>query len=966
MANKAVVGAFALGVGLHQVNEWRKDRNVEMERIEREQLEQDRLDEKLHRERQQKEHQKKKNRHKNQAGLTNGEMFSRSVDLLIEKELNETIRTAGDLATIKARQFEALKLPLLGKDPTSQDFKLAVALAFGYFDSIEDLKSQTSFKHRLGAPLVTLSRYTVQIIIKHIKSKKASRPLDLGQTLEQGVLNTCAFLAARTQKIENREPFVQLYDYMYSRDVAKRMERYGFFLTPLDHFECDMSSCGLYMTFRPTRTKGFVVDNESLALLTNFEGIFQVPIKPMGDSEMLDLDRLDFSKATLSKRLDKRKIHITSPNIESLSCDYGLMQSRVLHETAASRLEYLLSRMNRDQELSLQHIAMYSGYEGTLLQEMEDADKHIIAENKASLGVALHSTLQACVLPVKNQDVPTHQSEIRHFVQSYLRLLQLSYCKTPILGNGPPSHYVPKKSVVMEANEMSVWVSDGTMFHGTRRLREKLERDKIDEARILSKPKPFAAAMVGSFLFILIAWLVYIVVYKMALLCSPHSTLEMVRITSLVTTAPFVLYTMRSLVQLLQYPLRLAQSGNNTNWRKTLEALTEVIVRHGCIQMGFATPFENELETLTKCCNQQHEEWISRIAIEEFERARKRKKIGYSNFLLLTNVLKDTVYKSINENGNQHGEKDRKGPLKRRSRKNRRRLTKSKVEELKKIIKVTGGYGMPQTLSEASSILEPFVCKDEEDSGPPSKLSIFKSVETIAEECLKFDVGDRVSVDLPSEDGTEELPEAFSSDAIAKLSTDLEEFKSLNGSIAGCHSCYCFIHFDGMPEVLQVPIPLSWVSPLDESRTNTLLRKVFGGMIDMDDEAMVHLGENQDEGASTAEIDQNEETDDEDIENESVESKPLVVGRQDRPSTLEDALVQGQWTLVRQRNHYVYKRALVLPNDANEGHGGTVTQTVVLAKTSSDRRSARKAMRTFRRKDEEKEALSATILPKLG
>jgi len=77
-----------------------------------------------------------------------------------------------------------------------------------------------------------------------------------------------------------------------------------------------------------------------------------------------------------------------------------------------------------------------------------------------------------------------------------------------------------------------------------------------------------------------------------------------------------------------------------------------------------------------------------------------------------------------------------------------------------------------------------------------------------------------------------------------------------------------------------------------------------------------------------------------------------------RARTVEEALVQGGWKLVRSKKHIKYRRSVTL-----DTAGGSKKQSVTLAKTSSDWRASLNALSLLRRLNESSEVDEGKAAP---
>jgi len=179
---------------------------------------------------------------------------------------------------------------------------------------------------------------------------------------------------------------------------------------------------------------------------------------------------------------------------------------------------------------------------------------------------------------------------------------------------------------------------------------------------------------------------------------------------------------------------------------------------------------------------------------------------------------------------------------------------------------------------------------------------------------FQFYVGDGVVVDV---DGASINGDEYDSISGHGCST-LVLRRSQTASVVFMTATLCFVHFDGESTRSLVPVPVDRCSLLDEN--------------------------NDDENANSsqkgvAHIISFESTDgDADFE----ENEVAPTHAPQRPRTVEEALVEGSWKLVRKKNHIRYNRYIKLPLDRVK------KETLTFSKTSSDWRAKRNALALIR------------------
>lgn len=341
----------------------------------------------------------------------------------------------------------------------------------------------------------------------------------------------------------------------------------------------------------------------------------------------------------------------------------------------------------------------------------------------------------------------------------------------------------------------------------------------------------------------------------------------------------------RSLLQVVKAPMHVSSKKNTGEladlWN-VAKTCTELIARKKALMFDEPTPFEKELLKLKTSCREQYRKWARRIATKDFYNSLHRKRITYNNFLLLLDGLVDT--KTSESDG--------------------------EYEEL--II--------PGSIEEANEFLTVEIEKEGGgEADATSSLETLLELGSAVENSLKFSVGDRVIVEPPAKDPCDSVSEA---EPMTK-STTLSTRSGLTGSVVESYPGIVLVHIDGSSSS-PVAVPTSYCSLMKKTR-------VEKGR----DRTPLRVTNSHDAKRTEDEPETDEP------ETDEPETKRYKAGddENERAQTVEEALEDGGWTLVRWKKHMCYRRTL---DDGQK-------QNFTMSKTPSDFRAKKKALATIRK-----------------
>lgn len=512
MANRAVLGAAALGIAYYNLNEHLKERRVRLEREENEQLFRDRAEER-ERQRQQKEQQ---------SGGDDGnggvDAFDRSVLRLVRSLLLErVIQRVRDRAAL-AEKMEPLRaagnslsLPLLIDSGSNNnricEVVLGAALALSCPGLVEEAllsgavcgldaagmdKVTLPLSPPPGLALAKLSKNSVRLICRAFRDEKQEAPY--GFALYQDLL---PFVRAclLNERFQSQRPALESVTISSTRAGMKGQRRLArhlmLHLIPARAYKINSSKKVVRiepsilqhkLQYKLNCLKGALPDLVSgeEAFLTNFLGDFSIVGECGSDSSS---GEFTYSFETLEALKKIKRSHISPPpdQYHVLSAQAGLMASKIA-KVASDRLKKLSSNAS-GSGLSLEHINVACGYEGNTLQNLADSDQRMIEAGGHQIADKITDLLLRCVPSPDEQHVAAVggeateelRQEVAAFVVRYVMLLNFAYCEIPRLRGHPPSAFVTGQCVYIEGLSDAFSLL-GSNVHGIHRILENEER----------------------------------------------------------------------------------------------------------------------------------------------------------------------------------------------------------------------------------------------------------------------------------------------------------------------------------------------------------------------------------------------------------------------------------------------------------------------------------------------------------
>ncbi|KAL7552491.1 hypothetical protein ACHAWF_015736 [Thalassiosira exigua] len=910
MANKAVVSVAALGLGAYAVSENFKDWRARRERRAEAQERRDREDAWARR---LEEARKKEGEH---AASTSGKgdfllqrAFAAGVFARVEEILYDLVLGAGDTAKPSRRDdLRRLDLPLMSDDYDQEDLMLAAAFALGD-DKLVERVAKLFRKQKLGIGLV---KFPPSAILHIIETFEGIAVPDINDQC----LNLFVRLGIYNDSFQSGEPYISPIHDKFATDyltLVRFSEEFGFHVTRDSTF--NFSPNWRRRTFRleldhrkrkENLRRG--VERDAQILVGNFMCSFTAPFRTVGGDDgsvVPDLDRVS---------LRGKKHCRVAPNTRAMA---GVLAQRIassMAKVAAKRLRSLVSRRRGGERVSHEHIAVCSGYDGDLLKVLEDSDQAMILGNKDMIRSTLRETLKRTVPQSETGEHGDLRNDIESFIEDYLKLITLSYCEIPRFGGSPPSSFVPEYDVPNEAKDGTIWKTSPMLIHSTRRMLVKGERERISRSRMIVSPRGiYALSFIGSS-WALISWVCWFATKTLLHCILPG--LYSICIPMVIAQA-FTLWTLYSLVAMMKAVLSL--SREESSWHVVI-CCTEYIQRTLSTMLGRPTPFDQELKRLNDKCQSQYRIWKVGIAKRNFYAALKRKRITNREcLLLLTNFANKYVEKGDKEIVT--------GVLP---------VPLTEAEEFLKL-KVEENVPCAEIPLTADESLKNYLeTESDQRANYSSPIEDLHMLSYKVHDCVQLSEGDRVIV---NSDLNSSNCEGTCADDNAGLSdcTELVYRRSRTASVAFCTATLCFVHFDGEPVEIPTPVPINLCSILDEHSL---------------DEHQCHSTEDDDEDLSFSRaMTESLTLNDEDDVDEEKRAEPIPQP-QSKARTVEEALRQGGWKLVRSKNHLKYSRRVNVKKE-----------TVTLSKTSSDWRASRNALSLLRRLNDDSEAEQAGEKP---
>lgn len=405
----------------------------------------------------------------------------------------------------------------------------------------------------------------------------------------------------------------------------------------------------------------------------------------------------------------------------------------------------------------------------------------------------------------------------------------------------PPSSFVPGYSVYGEAinDKDCPWSPRPLLTHATRRMLEKAERQKLMDSRHIVIPgKQYCI------LFIVTIWAFS------SYLCtaSVGRVLQYVYCTHsaifLHTTSQcFSFWLLHSLVGIFQRIFRLSEQSSPM---VVVSCCTEYLHRAIAARLGKPTPYDQTKSNLHAACTAQYREWKLRIARRDFQKALKRKRITTRESILLLTEYAESYYETSEEEVVQG-------------------VFPVELSEAEAFLKLDVEESAPS--NEPSATTDVQVSEHTTALAPETTLKSYLDTDKVAAnlECLsaiaqsvsvsefwQFSISDRIVVDFDKWNGDEkgcEENDDDDGDNDDRWNTDddkdsddedgdqqkkdsgcpcpycsmvSERVGKMTASVVSCNATLCFVHFDGEPALMPIPVPIYLCSKLDETPFLTL------------------------------------------------------------------------------------------------------------------------------------------------
>lgn len=366
-----------------------------------------------------------------------------------------------------------------------------------------------------------------------------------------------------------------------------------------------------------------------------------------------------------------------------------------------------------------------------------------------------------------------------------------------------------------------------------------------------------------------------------------------------------------SLLLFLGEPLRVGNKGSTLLRVWNVSAtIVEALARKCAILLGLPVPFDTKIQRLKEYCQTKHREWRIRIARQEYYSALRRKKITYEQCQLLLESFAEWNSNTEHEEG-----------------------------------------VLPGDLDEAEAFLQVAIegrITANEKSNEQCKLGAFHELAELVEKRLAFSVGDRVLVKDGDDSGSSGLRP---NGEIA-----LANFDRRKGSVVEVFSANNMVLFDGQRSPLLVSTSACQLLNAhdelsdDEVSVNPETAEPIHSAFEFETEAADADKESQ-EGSSSDGVEDGEAKVREDCHQ-----------RKRKARTVEEALQEGGWQLIRKKKHLRFRRLIVTSD------GKPSEQHFTMAKTSSDCRAGMNALSTLSKLNEagapmqDKSASSGRIL----
>ena len=732
-------------------------------------------------------------------------MFQVGVYAQIEQNLYDLVLKIGiDTPLWRNYNLQQLNLPLISNDYDNEDVMLLAALALGDNDLVERI-TKIFTKQKLGIGLTKFSARQIRKVIEALQSVEEPR-IDInivGLIVGSGIYDD-DFRSGGPSVAFVKEEY-NIYDFEALCDVARKC---GFYVLNESNFSTKIRGDKNTIQYSLcNRLKG-----DGQFMLTNFISSFEVSADVETNfTESYQTARPDFSQIKLTGKDSKygtnvdpktgKKYKQLKPNEEAITDLFAKKIAARMAKEAARRLwGWARIGFSLNEGISLEHIAVSSGYNGELLRTLESSDQVIIKENSTKIQSTLQATLEKNIPPPEDNEMigkdesssTILSTEITGFISNYLRLVTLSYCEIPKLSGKAPSAYVPEYNVSNKALQGSCWRATPMMAHSTRRILVKAERERIIRSRqIVVLGDGYSYVFVVA-LWLVVSWLSVKSTQVFLFLVSFHlNSFAEVAIGQFLS-----IWTLNSLTGSLVRSV-FHVDADESSWY-LVKCCVESMYRAWTDYRGLPDPYNTELTRLRSEVREQYSTWKFRIAKTDFYTALKRKRITNRECVLL---LTEFAHTYIEKDGEEIVEGELPVKL-------------SEAEEFLKL-RVDGQEPCTEISLDADQALKNYLSRGVNSSDGTLTIEGIHDLSSKIYSCVEFAEGDRVIVkDEDDADDYEEESDDSSDEGLK--SSALVSRRSKMGSVVFSTATLCFIHFDGEAATTPTPIPIRLCSKLDE------------------------------------------------------------------------------------------------------------------------------------------------------
>jgi len=395
MANKAVVGAMAIGLGGYVAVEHLKDWAVERERRNQEQAQRDheaemerRLEEKLRK-------QGNRSAQAQMSGVATDVLIEREFQMKVYSHLEEmlfglTVKVGEEGAPLHNRNLHMLNLPLMSNEYDKEDLMLAAALALGDSDVVDRVIESFS-KQRLGIGLKKFTKRSILNIISILQSLE-DPDIDhssLGIFVMFGILHP-GLRGEKPKLLYPKDPP------SYSDNLSRWGEKFGMHVSHKSSLQMEskvprnrIPRKSDYARFH-FHTRFHEAGSEGL-ILSNFRCAFDTPYIIEQDGTRVKIG-FDFDKIRLPNAQTKHSRR--KPDLDAIAHIFASKIAAGMAREAAKRLSRLLKlRGDSEEGISLEHISIHSGKGSDLLQHLAVADMNMISGHNEKISSTLNDTL---------------------------------------------------------------------------------------------------------------------------------------------------------------------------------------------------------------------------------------------------------------------------------------------------------------------------------------------------------------------------------------------------------------------------------------------------------------------------------------------------------------------------------------------------------------------------------------------